>query len=124
MALTKAFFENYYHTYNSENPQALEALYADDVVFTSAQGTSHGRDAILQTYRYLIASFEDRMTPESILIDGDHAAVEITDVFTARENVPDFMGASLKKGEKLTLKLCGIYTVKDNRITQATLYAR
>ncbi len=124
MALTKAFFEDYYRTYNSENPQALAALYADDVVFTSAQGTSHGRDAILQTYRYLIASFEDRMTPESILIDGDHAAVEITDVCTAREDVPDFMGASLKKGEKLTLKLCGLYTVKDNRITQATIYAR
>lgn len=124
MSLTRAFFENYYLTYNSENPQALEALYADDVVFTSAQGTSHGRDAILQTYRYLIASFEDRMTPDSILIDGDHAAVEITDVFTAREDVPDFMGVSLKKGEKLTLNLCGIYTVKDNRITQATIYAR
>ena len=124
MALTKAFFEDYYRTYNSENPQALEALYADDVVFTSAQGTSHGRDAILQTYRYLIATFEDRMTPESILIDGNHAAVEITDVFTAREDVPDFMGASLKKGETLTLKLCGVYTVKDGRIIHATIYAR
>ncbi len=118
------FFERYYATYNRERPDELAHFYADDVVFTSAQGRSTGKEAILQTYRYLIDLFEDRMTPERILVDGDHAAVEITDVFTARKDVPDFMGASLKQGEQLTLKLCGIYTVKDNRITQATLYAR
>ncbi len=124
MSLTREFFERYYTTYNSENPDALETFYAENVEFTSAQGTSHSRDSILQTYRYLIDLFEDRMTPENILIDGERAAIEITDVFTAREDVADYMGTSLKKGEQLTLKLCGIYTVKNNQITHAAIYAR
>lgn len=124
MSLSREFFERYYTTYNSENPEALETFYAENVEFTSAQGTSHSRESILQTYRYLISLFEDRMTPDSILIDGDRAAVEITDVFTARDDVADFMGTTLKKGEQLTLQLCGIYTVKNNQITHAVIYAR
>ena len=124
MSLTRDFFERYYTTYNSENPEALETFYAENVEFTSAQGTSYARESILQTYRYLIGLFEDRMTPNSILIDGNRAAIEITDVFTAREDVADFMGTSVKKGEQLTLKLCGIYTVTNNQITHAVIYAR
>ncbi|MBB3048575.1 limonene-1,2-epoxide hydrolase [Litorivivens lipolytica] len=124
MSLDRSFFESYYATYNSEAPEALAAFYADDVLFTSAQGTSTGKEAILQTYGWLISQFEDRMTPDSILIDGNRAAIEITDVFTARADVADFMGVSLKKGEQLTLKLCGIYTVENQKITEATIYAR
>lgn len=124
MSLERRFFEQYYATYNSENPEALAGFYASDVVFTSAQGTSTGKEAILQTYGWLISQFEDRMTPDSILIDGNRAAVEITDVFTARQDVADFMGTALKKGEQLTLKLCGIYTVDNQQITHATIYAR
>ena len=122
--MDKAFFENYYETYNSEDPDALGAFYADDVVLTSAQGEQHGADAIIATYRYLIGQFEDRMTPDTILIDGHRAAIEITDVFTARNDVEDFMGTSLKKGEQLVLKLCGVYTVENNKIKTATIYAR
>ena len=122
--MNREFFERYYQTYNSENPDALRTFYADDVVLLSAQGEQRGVDAIVDTYRYLIANFEDRMTPDSILIDGDRAAIEITDVFTARQDVDNFMGTALKAGEKLTLKLCGIYQVKNQKITHATIYAR
>lgn len=122
--MNREFFERYYQTYNSEDPDALRTFYANDVVLLSAQGEQRGVDAIVDTYRYLIANFEDRMTPDSILIDGDRAAIEITDVFTARHDVKDFMGTSLKAGEKLTLKLCGIYQVENQKITHVTIYGR
>ncbi len=122
--LNRDFFEAYYRCYNSEDPEALKQFYADDLVLVSAQGEQHGVDAMLATYRYLIDNFEDRMTPENILIDGNTAAVEITDVFTAKKPIADFMGAAFNTGEQLILRLCAVYRVSNNKITHATIYAR
>lgn len=123
-ALNREFFEDYYRCYNSEDPAALARFYADDLVLISAQGEQRGIATMIETYRYLIAHFEDRMTPDNIVIDGDRAAIEITDVFTARKDVSDFMGQALKQGEKLTLKLCAVYRVENNKITHACIYTR
>ncbi len=123
-SLDRSFFEAYYRTYNSEDAEALRAFYHDDLVMVSAQGEQHGVQALLDTYHYLIDNFEDRMTPETILINGDTAAIEISDVFTAKKPVADFMGATFRKGDQLTLNLCAVYRVRAGKITHATIYAR
>jgi hypothetical protein len=51
------------------------------------------------------------MMPTQIVIDGDTAVVNITDVFTAKRDVADFMGVALRAGETLELRLRGTYTV-------------
>ena len=113
--LNAELFESYYRTYNSENPEALRGFYHDDVELSSAQGVLKGADAILDTYRYLISVFHDQMTPEKITIDGDQAAIIITDRFTAKTDVNDFMGMKLKKGDSFTLNLRGTYIARDGR---------
>ncbi|MFT5606173.1 MAG: hypothetical protein ACI9G5_003152, partial [Paracoccaceae bacterium] len=40
------------------------------------------------------------------------------------KTIADFMGAALKTGEQLTLRLCAVYRVSNNKITHATIYAR
>lgn len=110
--LDAAFIEAYYAAYNSENPAALREFYADDVVLTSAQGEMRGIAAMLETYAFLTGQFVDRMTPTRIDIDGNTAVVEITDVFTAKVDVADFMGVALKRGEAFELRLRGTYTAK------------
>ena len=67
----KDVLENYYATYNSEDAERLAAFYHPEVTLTSAEGTMEGVEAILDTYRYLVANFVDRMTPEAI---GDYVA--------------------------------------------------
>ena len=42
--------------------------------------------------------------------------VRIVDKLTARDDVPDFMGQALAKGETITLNLTGRYTIRDGRI--------
>ena len=106
---------DYYRTYNSEDPAALRAFYADDVVLHSAQGELRGPDAILGTYDYLTSQFLDQMTPTDIAVDGDTAVVAITDRFTAKVDVPDFMGVALKQGESFELALRGTYTIDGGR---------
>ncbi len=101
--------ESYYRTYNSEDPEALRAFYAEDVVMVSAAGETRGAEAILDTYRGIISQFRDQMTPEDIAIDGDTAVVHITDRFEARTDVPYFLGQSFSAGDNLVLNLRGTY---------------
>jgi ketosteroid isomerase-like protein len=115
--MNEAFMRGYYEAYNSEDPARLGALLADDVVLVSAQGEQKGKDAYLATYRAIIADFTDRMTPDEITVmDTDRAAVKITDRFTARHDVADFLGRSFKAGEGFTLKLLGTYELRDGTI--------
>ena len=121
--LDKSFFVRYYETYASENAPALGAFYADDVTLTSSQGVIRGKDELLGTYRYITSLFQDRMTPDDIIIDGDRAAIEITDRFEAKQAVPDFLGRAFAKGEVFTMKICGIYRVENGKIRQVTIYS-
>ncbi|SFR90276.1 nuclear transport factor 2 family protein [Sphingomonas jatrophae] len=106
----------YYAAYNAEDPAHLGALLDDHVVLTSAAGEQRGRDAYLATYAYMIGLFVDRMEPVEIAADADGATVRITDRLTAREDIPDFMGQRLAKGQTITLDLVGRYRIRDGRI--------
>src|ERR1700761_5225251 len=116
--MNEAFMRGYYEAYNSEDPDRLGALLADDVVLVSAQGESHGKAAYLATYQGIIADFTDQMTPTEIAVSGDNATVKITDRFTARHDVADFLGQSFKKGGGFTLKLEGRYRVVGGKIVR------
>ena len=116
--MNEAFMRGYYEAYNSEDPARLSAFLADDVVLVSAQGEQHGKATYLKTYGGIIADFRDQMTPDEIAVSGDTATVKITDRFTARHDVADFLGQSFKAGGGFTLKLEGRYAVKDGKIAR------
>lgn len=120
----EAFFKGYYEAYNSEDPAKLGALLADDVVLASAMGEQTGKDAYLQTYQFMIATFIDKMRPEKITLTAEGAVVDIHDSLTARADVPDFMGQSLKAGEEMVLKLTGKYTLKNGKIARIEIGPR
>ncbi len=122
--MNRDFFQRYYQTYNSESPEALAEFYHDDVTLVSAEGEQQGREALLDTYRYITERFRDRMTAERILIDGDVAAVEILDEFEAKCEVEDFLGSSFQQGDCFSLKLCAVYTVEQGKIRRAVIYRR
>lgn len=122
--MDKEFFESYYKTYNSEDPQALSEFYHDDVVLRFAQGEQNGKEALLVTYRFITSMLKDQMTPKNIIIQGEQAAIEIHDRFEAKQDIDDFMGQKLAKGDTLELSVCGIYKVEDNRIKEITIYTK
>ena len=116
--MNDAFMRGYYEAYHSEDESRLGGFLADDVVRVSAQGEQRGKDAYLVTYRAIIADFKDRMTPDEITVAGDTAIVKISDCFTARHDVADFLGQSFKAGDGFTLKLTGTYKIADGKIAR------
>ena len=119
-----ALMRRYYAAYNSEDETQVTPLLADDVVLVSAAGEQRGRDAYLATYRWMIASFVDRMTPERIVASTDGAVVDIDDHLTARADIADFLGRPVCAGETLTLTLTGRYTIKSGRISRIEITPR
>src|SRR5262245_21452069 len=113
-----ALMRAYYAAYNSEDETAVAALLDEEVLLVSAAGEQAGRDAYLTTYRWMIATFEDRMTPERIVADVDGATVDIHDRLVARADVADFLGMSPRAGEAIELALTGRYTIRGGRITR------
>jgi len=107
---------SYYEAYNSEDEMRLAPLLAEDVVLVSAAGEQTGREAYLATYRYMIATFIDRMTPERIVGNAEGAVVDIHDRLVARGDVEDFLGMSLHAGQAVELALTGRYRIADGRI--------
>jgi hypothetical protein len=122
--MEKEFFESYYRTYNSEDPQALSEFYHEDVVIRSAQGEQTGKETMVGTYKYIISKFTDQMTPKNIIIQGDQAAIEIHDRFEAKEDVDDFLGQKFAKGDTFELNLCAVYKVEGNKIKDITIYTK
>jgi hypothetical protein len=90
----------------------------------SAAGEQRGREAYLATYRWMIANFIDRMTPERIAPTTDGAMVDIDDRLTARADIADFLGRPVRAGESLALSLTGRYTIQGGRITRIEIGPR
>ena len=119
--MSEATMRAYYAAYNALDAEALSQLLSPDVELISAAGAQHGRDAYLATYRYMTDLFTDVMTPESITVDGDTTTVTIHDRLTAKADIADFMGQSLKADNELILHLRGEYTVIDGQISRIAL---
>jgi ketosteroid isomerase-like protein len=116
------FMRSYYETYNSGDLDKLRTFYADDVVLKASGLTRDGPDAIIGGVSGILSQFTDQMTPTRIIADDHDAAVEITDVFTAKVDVADWMGQPLATGESLTITLCGVYHVVDGKIKTIRIY--
>lgn len=119
--MSEAHMRAYYAAYNALDVDGLSQLLAPDVELVSAMGTQHGRDAYLATYRHMTDLFTDIMTPEAIAVNGDTTTVTIHDSLTAKADIEDFMGVSLKAGEELVLRLCGEYIVAGGQIARITI---
>ncbi|MBY0510846.1 MAG: nuclear transport factor 2 family protein [Rhodospirillaceae bacterium] len=119
-----ALMRSYFAAYNSEDEEHLAPLLANDVILVSAAGEQRGREAYLATYRWMIAHFIDRMTPEHIVADAEGALVDIDDKLTARADIADFLGRPVQAGQALTLTLKGRYTIQNGCISRIEIRPR
>ena len=116
--MVEALMRSYYTAYNAVDAEALRALLAPNVALVSALGTQEGRDAYLATYAFMTGNFIDQMHPQSIKVAGNVATVRIRNDLTARNDIPDFMGQPIARGQQIVLDLVGKYTIAGGRISR------
>lgn len=119
--MDKAFLDEYFAAYNSEDSERLSVYYADDVVVCYDNNTHIGKASVLETYRYIQRMFEDRMTVNSVFVQGDKAVVEIENRFVARRDAESFLGRDLKQGESFVMYVIGEFTFANGEITEVII---
>jgi ketosteroid isomerase-like protein len=115
--------EAYYRAFNSGDHEALVDFYAEDIVFEYQNTKLEGREVLLDHFAQLQQGFTEKMRPLSILVDGNRIAAEVEDTFTAKVDLPDFLGQSLKQGESVTAKYGCFYDTRSQKISHIRLYS-
>ena len=114
--MLKQLMSDYFSAYNAGDEAGLTALLAPEVTLVSDQGAIFGRAAYLDLYRQMTSLFIDQMTPLDLKEDDDRVRVQIENTLTARNDIADFMGMSLKAGGNIILQLKATYRFKNQQI--------
>jgi len=113
----------YYRTFNSGDHTRLADYYSEDVVFEYGDVRLQGRKVVLDYLAGLQQGFEEKIHPLSMVVDGNKIAVEVQDTFTAKVDLPDFLGRPLKQGESVTARYGGFYDTREDKICHIRLYS-
>lgn len=114
----KAVVDDWVEAYNGKEFGRLEELTAEGVyVLHHNRGAeANNRKELFGLFEAFGAAFPDRRFSDrrSVNLDGDVVIVQHTWGGTAAVDVPGFAAA----GEKVSLELCTVVTVKDGQIVE------
>ena len=100
---------------NNGNYEHLEELVADDIVDHTPLGEDRGREAVLETTKYLRAAFPDfSVSPQEIIAEGDTVAVRMTQQGT---HEGEFMGNE-PTGNSFEIDAMAFLRVEDGKIVE------
>ena len=115
--------KEYYKTFNTGDLEALETFYTDDVVLEYQDVILNGRNAVLGHFKEYFNSVREQITPLQILVNDTDVAVELNDTLTAKIDLSDLMGKSVKAGESVSVKFGAFYKARGDRIYHIKLYS-
>jgi SnoaL-like protein len=112
-------FRRYIAEFNAANFDDLARYYADDVIFSFNGGlTLHGRDAIAAFYRPFRQAVDQTVDIRFLVMNAEHAAVEMATEFRAREDYENPMRGPLRAGDTLRVTSFVHYDIgPDGRFT-------
>jgi len=124
-ALSKEAFATYIDAFNRNDVTTFSEFYAPDVTLVIAgKHELVGRQSIIEFYK-LVKAQTPRMIQVNRLISTPEAvAAELQSEFTALEDLPEFIGGPMKKGDRLFINTVVLYDMRDgrfNRIRSAEL---
>ena len=114
--------EEYYKTFNAGDLETIATLYTDDVVLEFRDIVLNGKNAVMRHFKEYFRTVREKITPLQIFINDPNIAVELSDRLTAKIDLPDLMGKSVKAGESVTVKFGGFYKARGEKICHVKLY--
>lgn len=114
--------EEYYEIFNTGNLETIATLYTDDVVLEFRDVTLNGKNAVIGHFKEFFHTAREDITPLQIFVNDPNIAVEISDKLTAKIDLADLMGKSVKAGESITINFGAFYKVRGERICHIKLY--
>lgn len=95
--------------FNTRDLDALMAGFTDDAVWITGTTVVRGRVKLAAFFSAAMADVAPTLTVESLLVDGERAACQLTETVTLR-------------GDKRTFFIAAFYGFRDGRIVSAKVY--
>jgi hypothetical protein len=123
-AVTREDVSAYIDLYNQANfERAVGSYFTQDAEFWNTRIALRGAREIID---WLVAShsgYAEKVTPTSLIVESDGAAIELGQEFRANADISHFFIRPLKKGELLrTRGICWFFRLRNDKICAAKEY--
>ncbi|MET0245675.1 MAG: nuclear transport factor 2 family protein [Sphingomonas sp.] len=115
--MTKDQLAAYLDAFNRKDFDGFGRFYADDVRLDVGRFVRVGRRAILDFYRDVARTCDERLTLKRIVMDETGAAIELDTEFKALARHPDFVAGPLVPGRSIFITSFIFYAIRGDRFT-------
>ncbi|PTS88728.1 hypothetical protein DBR17_04175 [Sphingomonas sp. HMWF008] len=113
--MTKDDVREYIAAFNRKDFAGFGTFYADDVRLDVGRFVRTGRDEILDFYREVATTCDEKLTLKRIVMDDEGVGIELDTEFKALADNPDFVAGPLVPGQSIFITSFIFYTIRDDR---------
>lgn len=117
------YWNEYFKTYNEKRYDDLvNNFYTETPTFQNPKFNLTGRSQIADFFKKQHTNVNEVLTPVTVIITSEVAALELDGVFSCEVDLPDFYVMPLKKGVEIPLKMGVFYHMEGDRVAHASVY--
>ena len=121
--VNREYWDEYFQTYNQKRYNDLvNNFYLASATFQNPKYQIAGREAIAQFFKEHHVDVDENLTPLTVIITSEVAALELDGVLTSKKDLPDFYVTPLKQGVPVRLGMAAFYHLEGDRIAHARVY--
>lgn len=113
--MTKDDVRDYIAAFNRKDFAGFGKYYADDVRLDVGRFVRNGREEILDFYREVARTCDEKLTLQRIVMDEDGVGIELDTEFKALADNPDFVAGPLVPGQSIFITSFIFYTIRNDR---------
>jgi hypothetical protein len=119
----KQYWQEYFQTYNAKRYDDLvNNFYAAQPTFQNPKYKLEGRQAIADFFTQHHIDVNETITPITVVITPEVAALELDTVFSSGKDLPNFYVAPITRGVEVKMGMAAFYHLKGDRIAHARIY--
>ena len=121
--VNRKYWQEYFDIYNSKRYDDLvNNFYLADATFQNPKYQIAGREAIARFFQENHVDVDENLTPLTVIITPEVAALELDGVLTATKDLPDFYVMPLRQGVPVRMGMAAFYHLEGDRIAHARIY--
>lgn len=117
------YWQEYFQTYNAKKYDDLvNNFYTDNPTFQNPKYQLAGRRAIAGFFQEQHVEVTEHLTPITVILTPEVAALELAAVFSSTKDLPGFYVWPLKRGVEVHMGMAAFYHLEGDRIAHARIY--
>lgn len=121
--VNREYWDEYFQTYNQKRYDDLvNNFYVAEATFQNPKYRVEGRQAIAEFFKSHHVDLDEELTPLTVIITPEVAALELDGKFSSKKDLPDFYVMPLKQGVPIRMGMAAFYHLEGDHIAHARVY--